>query len=285
MHQFDSGRGLKMKKLALIISIFVFSYLFIGRLGYFSVRAQSLTSDRAYSDYQYNLTLYTQAFSDYQDAVNAYKDNQTLALKENARQKTLSTLKIRDQLLIVYLTALRAKISESNGLSSDDKNNIFGKIDSEVSWYKDHQNSYGADDDLPTLFNKNGDAQNRYKNNSSPVIYESLFDISLGTEADLRQKHEEIYSSLKDYINQGVQSGKLSMDPFNHWILDIDSVDQTLKDNESAARSKIAQLYTQYYASNSSYNSAIQILTSSIKSLTQFNQFLGELTTSLKNQQ
>src|SRR5512146_2310835 len=125
MRGFDSRSGLQMKKLALAGIIFAFfGFLFVK-----GVRAQTLTFDRAYQDYQFNLTIYNTAYSDYQNAKTAYQENPTLALKETARQKTYTMLVDRDQLMVVYLTALRAKIAELSGLPTDDKNKIFGKID------------------------------------------------------------------------------------------------------------------------------------------------------------
>lgn len=250
-----------------------------------SAQAQTLTFDRAYQDYQYNLTLYGQAYSDYQDTKNAYLANQTLSLKEDARKKTFAMLVARDQLMVVYLTALRTKISELSGLSTDDKNAIFGKIDSEVNFYTNHKTSYQTNDDLPTLFNASGQSQNQYKDKSSLIVNEALFDISLGQVSGIRQNQEQIYSTLKSVINEGVAAGKLTLDPFNHWFTDIDATDTTLKQNEDTAKSQIQKIYTQSYSYQGGYSTSVNTLTSSVKSLSQLNEFLTEVVNYIKNQQ
>lgn len=269
-----------MKKTAILL--FILLGVFVLASG---VRAQELTSERAYQDYQYNLTQYNQAYSDYQDAKNSYQINQTLALKEEARQKTLAMLMSRDQLMIVYLTALRTRIVESQGLSNDDKGAIFTKIDGEVSWYQNHKTNYNDNDSLDALFAKNDDAQNRYKTSTTLVIGETIFDISLGAEIGARTDQEDIYSRLKSIIDEGVASGKLTRNPFNHWITDIDFTIQTLKQNEDLARKSVQKVFTQTYYSVDSFTTGMDILNSSIKPLLQLNQFLTEVVNYIRSQQ
>ena len=268
-----------MKKLVL----FLLTLALIGQ-SVTILKAQTLTSERAYSDYQNILGIYNQAYSDYRDAKNFYTSNQTLQLKEDARQKTLAMLRDRDQLEITYLTALRTKISEISGLSDSDKNNIFGKIDPEVKWYADHKGGYGDNDTLDRLFSRSDEVASRYKANTSQIIYESLFTISLGEEVGLRQSHEQIYSMLKGLVNQGVQNGKLDMNIFNRWFTDIDAVDANLQQNENLGRSKIQNIYGSSYDPNSAYTSSIDPLTQSVKLLGQFNDFLTQVLTSIRNQ-
>lgn len=261
-----------MKKTALIAIFFAALVFTVVPL----VRAQTLTSDRAYQDYQYNLTVYDQAYSDFQDAKNAYLANpNSLALKDDARIKLYQMLMDRDQLMVVYLTALRTKITELPGLSNDDKNSIFGKIDPEVNFYANHKLVYKRDESLDQLFSDNGQSQAQYKNTTSLVVQESLFDISLGQVEGLRIAHEQIYSTLKSVIDAGVAAGTLKIDPFNRWLTDIDATDVTLKQNESSAKTQIAQIYSQNYTFQGGYDTAIQTLSSSINPLLQFNEFFN----------
>lgn len=285
MRGFDSRSGLIMKKTAfLLVAPLVFLCTMYFVLS--TPHAQTFDFNRAYQDYQYNLTLYNQAYSDYQDAKNAYlQGGKTLQLQEVARVKTLAMLRERDTLIAVYLTALRLKIVETAGLSTDDKNNIFGKIDLEVKWYQNHLGSYTDGDTLDTLFTKSDEAQTRYTSATTPIIYESLFDVSLGAEIGFREDQETIYSNLKVIISAGVASGKLNINPFNRWYADIDSVITIIKQNETTARTQIQALYGQYYSASGSYNTATDTLSSSLTSLSQLNNFLTEVQTSLKNQQ
>lgn len=269
-----------MKKAALIIITLLTLTFWVSK-----ANAQTLTFDRAYQDYQFNTTLYDQAYSDYTDAKNAYLANQTLSLKEDARKKTFLMLVARDQLMVVYLTALRTKISELPGLRQEDKNNVFGKLDGEVNFYTNHKTSYHDSDDLPTLFSNSSQSENQYKDKTSLIVNESLFDISLGQISGIRGSQEQIYSDLRKIIDEGVAGGKLKLDPFNHWLTDIDATDDTLKKIEDKARSQIQLMYTEAYSAQGGYNTSVNTLSTAIKPLSQLNEFLTEVVNYIKNQQ
>lgn len=281
MHQFDSGRGLpKMKKTVLSLLI---ALLILGRIPKPAV-AQTFNFERAYQDYLYSLSVYTQAYSDYERARDFYLTNQTLTLKEEARIKTLTMLKDRDQLETVYLTALRIRILEIMGLTTDEKNAIFGKIDSEVLWYKDHAGKYNDGDPLEDLFNKSSESESRYKTITTRIVYESLFTISIGEEKSLRLTHQEIYKTLRSIIEENVKAGKLDLNPFNRWFNDIDLVIANLTKNEDLAKTQIQKVYGESFSIQGSYNTAVATLASSTSLLSQLNSFLTEVATSIKNQ-
>ena len=271
-----------MRKTALIIIILLIA---LSGISIQLAHAQTFDFAKAYQDYQYTLSVYNQSFADYQDARDFYLKNPTLTLKEDARKKTLTMLRNRDELMKVYLTALRMKIVETQGLDSDDKNNIFGKIDAEVAWYQDHEKNYLDNDPLENLFGKSSESESRYKTNTSPISYEALFYVSLGTEQGLRTAQEDIYKNLRSIIDQDVAAGKYDINPFNRWFTDIESVIQELNQNEDKARKSIQKMYDQNYIQpTSTFNASIDPLNSSIDLLSQLNRFLVEVTTSIQNQ-
>lgn len=261
-----------MFKKILIVSIFTSFFVFTPK-----AFGQSLSFDRAYQDYQYNLSLYQSSYSAYQDARDFYQKNQTLSLKEDARKKTLTLLRQRDELIIVYLSAIRAKINETEGLTDGDKNDIFGKIDPEATWYQSHKNRYNDEDSLDTLFSEGAGASDRYAATTSPIIYQSLFTISYGQMVNLRQEHEKIYTDVKSQVT--------NPDPYNHWFSDIDSTIETLKTDEGKSKDQIKTIYTNSYSPVSAYNSAIAALSQSLTPIAQLNRFLTEVETAIKNQQ
>jgi hypothetical protein len=270
-----------MKKTALFISVLCTLYFAL----YTNVSAQTFDANKAYQDYQYSLDVYNQSNKTFIEAKNFYLTNKTLTLKEDARKKLLTMLRNRDRLEWVYLTALRMKIVENKGLTNDEKGGIYTKIDNEVAWYKSHIDNYKDGDPAEDLFNKSAESQTRLKTNSSPIVYESLFMISLGEEINLRQEHDSIFNNLKSIIEKGVNDGKLDMNPFNRWFTDIGLVVDQLKQNEDLSRTQIQKLYNQYNSNSGAYNTAIETLISSIKPLSQLNRFLIEVLTSIKNQQ
>jgi len=242
-----------------------------------SIHAQTFDFNKAYQDYQFSLTAYDQAYTSFGDARDFYLKNQTLTLKEESRKKTLAMLRSRDQLYVVYLTALRMKIVEIKGLTGDEKGAMFTKIDSEVAWYKSHIENYKDADPLEDLFNKSSESESRYKTDTLPIIYEALFTISLGEEIGFRQDNEAIYTELKN--------GVTNPDPYSRWFNDIENVVKVLKANEETSKNQIQKMYSQNYSPKSAYNTALVTLTSSLKPLLQLNEFLIEVTTAIKNQE
>ena len=271
----------KMKRPALILVFLTLlaSVVFVSKAG-----AQAFDFNKSYQDYQYSLGVYQTAYTAYVGSRDFYQKNPTLTLKEDARQKTLTMLRSRDQLTAVYLTMLRMKLVETKGLSGDDKNNIFGKIDPEVKWYQDHFSDFQDGDPLESLFSKSDESRSRYKTNTLPIIYEAVFDISLGTELGMQEDMYSIYSSLKDIVNTRVVSGDLDINLFNRWFTDIDTVIATLNQNEGQGKTQIAKIYGQYYSIVGFFNTSADTLASSLSSLSQLNRFLTEVLTSLKNQ-
>ncbi|HKB88155.1 MAG TPA: hypothetical protein VKC53_00750 [Patescibacteria group bacterium] len=267
-----------MKKTALFGLVVIF--LFFPA----KVVAQTFDANKAYADYQYQLSIYQEDYSNFQEAKTFYLANPTLQLKEDARQKTLKMLKDRDQLMIVYLTALRIQIVETTGFDDSQKGAIFGKIDSEVDWYKIHIPNYKDSDELVDLFNKADEGRSRNETNTTPIVDEALFDIGLSKEIGIRKDHEQIYSDLKNYINDQVAKGTLKIDPFNRWLNDTDAVLQLLKKNEASGATKIQTIYTQNFGTASTYNEAIQILSASLSPLSQLNNYLTEMLNSIQNQ-
>lgn len=248
------------------------------------VLAQNPTFERAYQDYLYNRTLYDRSFKEYQAARNAYIGNPTLSLKDEAKNKTLSMLRERDQLMVVYFTALRSRITELAGLDAETKSGALTKIDDEVVWYSNHKSSYKDDDQLESLFDKSDEAKVRNEKNTQLVQYEALLDISLGEQQGLRIAQEAIYSDLKNIINERVSLGTLTLSPFDNWFRDIDTTIQSLKSNESEAVSTAKKIYNTYN-SGDSYNEALNILSTSLNPLAQLNRFLTEVLTYITNQE
>jgi len=251
-----------------------------------NVYAQSVSYNKAYLDYQYNLTQYNEAFSSFKNAKSAYLSNPTLNLKEEVRLKMFTMLTARDQLLSVYLTTLRVKITEDEGLSDEDKNRVFSKIDDDIKWHNDDKTRYSTNDSLEILLGRNEESKNRYETNTYLTVEEALTYISLGQEISLRLKHEQILSGLKSLIDSGVASGKLIASPFNHWFEDIEATDQLLKQNEEKVRQEILKMDEGFhYSQNDVCDNCKEILSSSVTSLSQFNQFSTEILNYIDNQQ
>ncbi len=272
-----------MKRIIVLILITI-SVITVFYLSVPILKAQTFDAKKAFEDYQFQQSLYLTTQAEYEDAKTFYKKNPTLQLREEARRKTLAMLKQRDQLMATYLTALRMQITETTGLTGDERNGIFGKLDPEVTWYQNHMASYQDGDELATLFAKSDESMNRYSNTTKLIVYESLFDITFSQEIGLRTDHQVVYANLKNFINDRVAEGKLTIDPFNRWLNDTDVVLASLSQNEAVARKKISNLYSANYATTQIYNASVQILANSINPLKQLNNYLTEMLVLIESQ-
>lgn len=269
-----------MKKPALFISLIIVFFLFAS-----PVKSQEFTFEKAYQDYTFTREVYYQSLSEYQKAKEFYLKNKTLSLKEEARKATLNFLRSRDELYRVYLTALRIKLIETRGLTKEEKDKILGNVDSEIAWYKSHKEAYKDSDILEDQFAKSKEAETRYKEDTSQIVHESLYMVSLGESISTRNDHEETYSLIRKELDGKVAEGKLRIDPFNRWLTDIDGVIANLKDNEAKSKIEINKIYAQNYTDPFKiFGEAVDILDDSIVFLNQLNNFLHELLTSYNMQ-
>src|SRR6185436_20397223 len=101
-----------MKKVILLIS-FLALVLISSKVTF----AQTFDYNRAYSDYIYNMQLYQNVHSDYDLAKSQYTASGTLEAKEKARVATYKMLTQRDEVVKTYLTAIRMKIKETQGIT------------------------------------------------------------------------------------------------------------------------------------------------------------------------
>src|SRR3989344_2566962 len=131
-----------MKRLALIFLFFFVALIFFAK----SAKSQESQFDflRAYQDYTYNYSIYRRAHNDYVLAKGQYLSYKTLKSKTNAYDKTLAMLQARDEAIKTYLTALRLKLVETEGVPSLERDALFGRIDTEVAWYEDHRGSLAS---------------------------------------------------------------------------------------------------------------------------------------------
>ena len=269
---FDSRSGLPMKKTALTL-IFLFLLAFAP-----SARAQEFDFDKAYQDYIYTQTVYDQTYSEYDKAKNNYLKNPTLTLKEDARKKTQAMLVVRDELFRVYLSTIRMKLLEI-------KAPVDQGLDDEITWYLNHKNVYKLDDPLDDLFGKSKESESRLGSHTSPIAYESLFNISFGEIGNIRVSHEGVYKSLKNSIDLGVSAGILKLDPFNRWFTDIENVLKELDVINTKSKTRMAKMYdSSTLAPKSAFNGAINELSPAAAKLTELNSFLTELLNSIRAQ-
>lgn len=268
-----------MKKIALFVLLVASLFVLAPKS-----RAQDFNFEKAYQDYIFTQSNYADSFKAYQNAKDAYQKNSTLSLKEDARVKTLSMLKSRDELYKVYLTALRMKINETKGLTTDEKVKQFERIDNEVAWFTSHQKNYSDSDSLENLFSRSKEVEDHYKLDTERRIYDALFNISLGEIIGLRLDHADTYTKVTKEIDQAVTDGKVRIDPFNRWFTDIENTTNEIKNQEDAAKTQIDRIYTEGYSQPATvFRTSGKPLGLAKDALLTLNSYLEELLTSFNS--
>ena len=165
--------------LPIILSTLLFFFSFT------LVKAQDFNFDRAYNDYLYNYNLYRENYRAYLNAKETYLKHRTLTSKTEALKKTKQMLINQDEVIKTYLTALRLKLMENQGLSPEEKNILFSSLDKEIDWFRQHQEEINNTDNLEDLTIIAEKSKKQYES-TEILIYQTLGTILAGKETTLR---------------------------------------------------------------------------------------------------
>jgi len=253
-----------------LILIFLFSFLFP-----FSVLAEDFNFNRAFSDYLYNFDLYRQAYQEYIFARESFLQYKTLTSKTNAFQKTFKMTQARDETIRTYLIALKIKLREIRNFSSAQQKLSTLKLDSEANWYlvhKDELSTAGNLEDLVELANK---AEERYKQKTEVLIYQTLHQILVGKENNLAEKINIQIASLKDKLKEiKEKGGDVSLE--ERWILETEKRLSRFEEKVSASFEKMEEM------EKNPFGDREQIYRESQLNLEEASQYLKEANRYLK---
>jgi len=254
-----------------------------------TARAQEepiLNFERAYQDYIYTQNLYKQARGEFLLAQSQYTQAQTLASRTKL---TIIFLEKRDDVVITYLTSLRTRLSEAKGLSRVDQENIFARLDSEVTWFQNHKTSIKTQGTLSDLENKSEDAKDQFTK-TSQLAYETLATIPTGQTSLFRSSISGILSEIKAKTEEIRLNGDHNTAIAERWILETESKITASLDKEIAAQNLIHIIQTggedrRKPNFESLYISVVETLQESNQLLREANAFLREIIRELKTKQ
>ncbi|MBI3443172.1 hypothetical protein HY008_00720 [Candidatus Woesebacteria bacterium] len=201
---------LPLKILLLITLVF----LFIPHV----IAQESFDFNRAYLDYDFTYGAYRKAYEDYKLARNEYLAFKTLASRERAVFATRMMLEAQDDAIKAYLTALRLRLVESVGVPEFEKNTLFGRIDPEVEWYKNHKPTLASVITLEGLVDQNLKVKDRFNKVTIGVIYKTLYFISEGKLVDSIRQTEELTATIKNKVSQIEAKGDKDTTVIKRWI-------------------------------------------------------------------
>jgi len=242
------------------------------------VFAEDLTPQKAFDDYVFAQDNYRSSLNALNLKKDSYQKNPTLSLKEEARLTLYDFLNKRNDYKRTYLTLIRTRIVETSGLTKDEKEAVYTKIDPEVIWYEGRKNELKTSDSLEDLLKKSDAEDLKYSAETLPVIYFSLSHVSLSSAVELKNSHIQIYNKLKTEANELVKLGRADSSLFDRWFKDIDAELAKITDVEAATRVEIQKIFTvENYSINKSYEKVVSVLSPIKSNLLQLNNFISEL--------
>ncbi|OGM26586.1 hypothetical protein A3D00_03680 [Candidatus Woesebacteria bacterium RIFCSPHIGHO2_02_FULL_38_9] len=264
-----------------------FSIFFVLLIFLFVLAKNTLSQDfdyqKAFQDYDYSFGLYLKNIASYKFAKSQYLSLKTIESKNVLIDSVKVFLTSRNVAINAYLTALRFKVFETSGLISDEKNNIFGKIDPEVAWYLDNNKEIDALSALELLNTENKSIKTHYGKFSKNAIYRALFAISYGRVSDNETNIRLVRESIKEKIDKIDQNHDKNTQVTKSWLQEvdirIDKIDSGLKN----ATQKMNSIDTLKWDPLDAYNQSMRIFDDSQKyvkeAISYFKQIVKELKT------
>jgi hypothetical protein len=247
-------------------------------LGSLPVRSQDIGYSDAYAQYLQKLDVYRKEYSNFTASRDFYLKSSTLTLKEKVRLETYDLLVARDDLLGVYMKAIRARLQETPDHPGNEKGNVIAALrEDEHKGTFDRQN-----DSLETLLAKGEESRERYDEICKPIIYEALSTLSFSRFLDLKIRHENIYKAERAQIDK-LEGQKRTL--FDRWTDDIDKEFSEITKVEVKAREIRVGFSDTSKRKNPKaiYDDFIDNLGEGRESFERLNGFVGEVFTTLKS--
>lgn len=240
--------------------------------------AQDFTFQKSREDYVFTEDTYKKDLFDFNLKKAAYQKNQTLSLKEELRLATYTFINSRNNLIKNYLTMLRIKILESKGIDNSRKEDLYAKLDQEISWYADRKNKYDLSNTLEDILSKSTEEDKRYKESTISSIYHVLMYISLGETISIKNGHIAIYNDLKKESDELIKLGRADATLFDRWFKDIDKELELINEIQKDTETKISLIFgSDVYQRETAYENAVEELDPVKSHLLRLNGFIMEL--------
>lgn len=229
-----------------IVTLLVFAFLCLAPNLASNSYAQEVDEDfdfaRAYKDYVFVLDNYNSEHAEYLLAKAQYKQAGTLVSQTKAREETIDMLEARDEVVIIYLTAVRMKLLEAEGVSDLTKNGLFTRLDAEIAWYRDHKSRIASAGTLADLEDDSQDASDRFSSLSQSIAYEALAAVPFGKLSVMRDKTNEILTDINVKIFEIRANGDKDTTNAERWASEVSNKITRSLDKEIEAQAEIPKL-------------------------------------------
>jgi hypothetical protein len=238
----------------------------------------------AYQNYVNSTGIYQSAHNTYLTARSAYLASGSLESKSQAQTATLKMLQARDSLLVNYMTAISAKIQNSQGMLSDDKNSLTDPINSEISWYNSHNTKLASAGDLDDLVADSDEAKAQFTKSSNLSIYKSIIYLGTADNSYIRGEINGEINTLEAKIAEIKANQDKDVSSIERSLIDIKNKISRSQDKDNSARDAINAAASTSYGNNSqnAFNQALTAISDSNSYLKEANQSLLQIITQIK---
>lgn len=225
-----------MKKIIILLLAFVV-LVFSPKVAI--AQEEEFDFERAYQDYVFTLDVYNSVHAEYLLSKAQYEQAGTLVAQSKAQEATTNMLEARDDVVTTYLTAIRMRMVEAEGVSDITKNGLFSRLDSEITWFKDHKERLPSAGTLADLQADSEEASERFKELTQTVAYETLSTIPFGKLSLMRTATSNILTSINNKVFQIRANGDKDTAIIERWGLEIESKITRSLDKEIEAQALI----------------------------------------------
>lgn len=242
---------------------------------------------KAYEDYNHAKIVYDKAHSDYKLSRSQYMQAQTLAAQTKARDATVAMLQARDDVMTTYLTALRMRLKETEGITEVEKEGLYSRIDSEIFWYANHKATIPSAGTLSDLVKDSNEAKTHYEL-TDPLIYEVLSTIPGGRVEVQYDLASEILNSLKSKVSEIRAEREKDTSNIERGLIDTEQKLTRSLDKQVDAQRQIAEIInTKSYGSRRSdykglYSNIVDTFRESHQFIRDASKFMMEIVRQIK---
>lgn len=265
-------------------SVFIFLVLFAILNFYRPAFAQEdpdFDFNRAYQDYVFTLNTYNSEHSEYLLAKAQYNQAGTLVSQTKAREETIDMLEARDDVVITYMTAVRMKLVEAEGVSDLTKNGLFTRIDAEIAWYRDHKGRIASAGTLADLADDSEEAGKKFNGLTQNIAYEALATVPFGKLSLMRSSANEILDNIDAKLFQIRANGDKDTAIAERWAFEVENKITRSLDKEIEAQAEIPKLTPDNKGRNqnlsATFNNIIFKLEESRQFLRDATEFMDEI--------
>ena len=138
-------------------------------------------------------------------------------------------LQKRDEVMVVYLRLLKARLAESIGVSDVKKDLLNKRLDDEIAWFTGHKEKIPSAGDLKDLIGDSDKAKTEYKL-IEPLFYEVLLNVSFGKLVSFHERLRNVFDNLKTQVEDirndargGFASPEKKFQTIDRWFFDSES--------------------------------------------------------------